>query len=83
MNVAHLPMLSAVFEGREKLVVLAPHPDDETLGCGALLARAFLGAGAHIICLTDGSASHPGSRHWTPARLAAQRRTDHKLAPPA
>lgn len=76
MNVAHRRMLPAVFEGREKLVVLAPHPDDESLGCGALLARAFAGAGAHIICLTDGSASHPGSRLWTPARLAARRHTE-------
>ena len=51
MNVAHLPLLPDVFEGRESLVVLAPHPDDESLGCGALLARGFAGAGAHVICL--------------------------------
>ncbi len=76
MNVAHLPMLPAVFEGRENLVVLAPHPDDESLGCGALLARAFAGSGAHVICLTDGSASHPKSRQWTPARLADRRCTE-------
>lgn len=66
----------AVFEGREKLVVLAPHPDDESLACGALLARAFAGAGAHVICLTDGSASHPGSRTWPPERLGALRRAE-------
>jgi len=76
MNVAHSPLLPDEFEGREKLVVLAPHPDDESLGCGALLARAFAGAGAHVICLTDGSASHPGSRQWTPERLARQRRAE-------
>ncbi|MFP7571037.1 PIG-L deacetylase family protein [Marivita sp. S2033] len=76
MNVAQNPLLPGVFQGREKLVVLAPHPDDESLGCGALLARSFAGAGAHVICLTDGSASHTGSRQWTPERLARQRQAE-------
>lgn len=66
--------LRDALSGHEKIVVLAPHPDDETLGCGGLLARAFAGAGAHVICLTDGSASHPGSQDWPPARLADKRR---------
>ncbi|MFW8637553.1 PIG-L deacetylase family protein [Cribrihabitans pelagius] len=57
-------------------MVLAPHPDDESLGCGALLARAFAGAGAHVICLTDGCASHPRSRLWPPERLAALRQQE-------
>jgi N-acetylglucosamine malate deacetylase 1 len=41
-------------------LVLAPHPDDETLGAGALIAdtagRGRLGA---VAFLTDGSGSHP------------------------
>ncbi len=76
MNIAYSALLPHVFEGGEKLAVLAPHPDDESLGCGALLARAFGGAGAHVICLTDGSASHPGSAKWTPQRLARQRHAE-------
>lgn len=76
MNIAHGPLSADVFKGREKLVVLAPHPDDESLGCGALLARAFAEAGAHVICLTDGSASHPGSALWTPQRLSALRHAE-------
>ncbi len=61
----------------DKLVVIAPHPDDESLGCGALLARAFAGrGGAHVICMTDGSASHPNSQEWPPARLASCRRNE-------
>ncbi|WP_245902417.1 PIG-L deacetylase family protein [Pararhodobacter marinus] len=59
------------------LVVLAPHPDDESLGCGALLAQAFAaGTGALVVCLTDGSASHKGSRRYPPSRLAALRRRE-------
>lgn len=73
MNIAHNPLLPAVFTGGEKLVVLAPHPDDESLACGALLAQALSGAGAHVICLTDGSASHPASALWPPQRLARRR----------
>lgn len=65
-----------LYLGRERLVVLAPHPDDESLGCGALLARAFAGAGAHVICLTDGSGSHPASRLFPPERLASLRRAE-------
>ena len=46
--------------GERPLVVLAPHPDDETLGCGALIFdAASRGADCHIICVTDGSRSHP------------------------
>lgn len=59
-------------EGRPP-VVLAPHPDDESLGCGALLAKAFAGPGARVICMTDGGASHPGSLEWPRARLAGLR----------
>lgn len=70
------PFPPGLLDGDQKIVVLAPHPDDETLGCGGLLARAFAGAGAHVICLTDGSASHPGSQLWPPARLAETRRAE-------
>lgn len=62
--------------GGAPIVVLAPHPDDESLGCGALLAYAFAHDGAEVICMTDGSASHPGSQDWTGDRLAAQRRRE-------
>lgn len=40
-------------------LVLAPHPDDESLGCGGLLAAHAAPGTAHVCVLTDGSASHP------------------------
>ncbi|MGE0314731.1 MAG: PIG-L deacetylase family protein [Lautropia sp.] len=55
------------------IVVLAPHPDDESLGCGGLLANAFAGKGATVVCLTDGSGSHPRSRRYPAPRLAERR----------
>jgi len=60
----------------QRLLVLSPHPDDESLGCGALLTDAFNGPGAHVVCLTDGSASHPGSRAWPPERIAVLRQAE-------
>ena len=76
MNLDPTSSLADVFEGRCKIAVLAPHPDDESLACGALLTRAFSGAGAHVFCLTDGSASHPNSRQWPSERLAQRRRAE-------
>ncbi len=69
INMASLEDLS----GGRPVLVLAPHPDDESLGCGGLLAQAFAGRGGHVVCITDGAGSHPGSRAYPPARLAACR----------
>lgn len=63
----------ADLSGGAPIVVLAPHPDDESLGCGALLHAAFAGPGARVICMTDGSASHPNSPQWPKDRLAKLR----------
>ncbi len=63
--------------GAGPVLVLAPHADDESLGCGALLAACWrAGIAAHVVCLTDGAASHPGSTDWPPARLADLRRAE-------
>ncbi|GGH63502.1 hypothetical protein GVY41_19300 [Frigidibacter albus] len=63
--------------GRSSLVVVAPHPDDETLGCGATLSEASrIGLDCSVICVTDGSRSHPASRDWPAARLAEERRRE-------
>lgn len=59
------------------IVVLAPHPDDETLGCGGLLAKATsMGLKPRVVYLTDGSASHRASKQWPPSRLAEVRRAE-------
>ena len=45
-----------------RLVVVAPHPDDEILGAGGLLAAtARAGRDLLLVAVTDGQASHPGS----------------------
>lgn len=63
-----------------RVVVVAPHPDDEILTCGALLHLvAARGDAPLIVAVTDGEASHPGSTVWPPARLR-QARTDETNA---
>jgi len=62
-------------------LVIAPHQDDETLGCGGLLRqKRRAGAPVWIAYITDGSASHPGHPTLTPAALAALRQGEARQA---
>ncbi|MDI3194036.1 bifunctional PIG-L family deacetylase/class I SAM-dependent methyltransferase [Pseudarthrobacter sp. AL07] len=57
-----------------RFVVLAAHPDDETLGAGGLLALLHsLGADVEVLLCTAGEGSHPDSATTTPEQLAAVR----------
>jgi len=48
--------------GWRSVLVVAPHPDDETLGLGATIAALNRrGASVRVLFLTDGEASHPAS----------------------
>ncbi len=52
----------------DRLLVFAPHPDDETLACGALIQRALAaGAAVHVVIATNGDANP-----W-PQRLVERR----------
>jgi len=42
-------------------LIFAPHPDDEVLGCGGVIAlKAESGARVQVVVMTDGRASHKG-----------------------
>ncbi len=63
------------------LVVVAPHPDDESLGCGGLIAEACAqGTATRLIVVSDGAGSHPGSRRYPPPKLRALREEETRAA---
>ncbi|TFH69925.1 PIG-L family deacetylase [Cellulomonas sp. HD19AZ1] len=57
-----------------RTVVVAAHPDDETLTAGGLLAElAAVGRPAEVVVVSDGAGSHPGSPTLGPADLVRRR----------
>lgn len=53
-----------------RAVIVAPHPDDEILGCGGLLHLLNeLGRRLALVAVTDGDGSHPQSSLWPASRL--------------
>ena len=67
----------AALTGGRGLVVVAPHPDDESLGCGGLVAMACAqGGDGRRSGVSDGVGSHRRSRSYPPARLRALREAE-------
>jgi LmbE family N-acetylglucosaminyl deacetylase len=78
-----LPFRSAdeAFASCRRAVVVAPHPDDETLGCGGAIARLRLrSVPVHVLVISDGTASHPNSKQYPPAKLRDLRERETRIA---
>ena len=65
----------------QRLILLAPHHDDEILMAGGLLGE-FRGRERDLVLIsaTDGEGSHPGSQQWTEHRLRRQRPLESRHA---
>lgn len=59
------------------LVVVAPHPDDESLGCGGLIVQALKqGRAVRVVIVSDGCGSHPNSKAYPHDRLRSLREAE-------
>jgi len=71
----------AMLAGFGETLVVAPHPDDESLGCGGALASlAWLGLTPRVLVMSDGRGSHPRSRCYPAPRLRALRERETRKA---
>lgn len=80
----HVPLTTAIPVAPEQCVsgfgttlIVAPHADDESLGCGGLIAllRKY-GQPVFILLLSDGTLSHPNSKEYPAERLRELRETE-------
>ena len=81
-DIDSVPLVSAeTIYGWGKTLVVAPHPDDESLGCGgaiALLSR--FGIPVNVLFISDGTGSHPHSRKYPPPVLRDLRENEARRA---
>ena len=58
-------------------LVIAPHPDDESLGCGGTIALLRQrGFAVHVLFVSDGTGSHPNSPAYPADRLRQLRESE-------
>lgn len=60
---------------RDKILVLTPHPDDESIGCGGFLIK--YGKQCNVILLTDGA---KGNREWSEEKTRTVRHNEFETA---
>ncbi len=76
------PLVSSYdLTGHEPVLIIVPHADDETLGCGGLISQlAHANVPITIALLTDGVRSHRGSSLSPPDKLRTLRENELRNA---
>ena len=81
-DISALPLESAeIILDWGRTLVVAPHPDDESLGCGGAIAllRKF-GKEVFLLVLSDGTLSHPNSQKFPAEKLRDLREREMQAA---
>lgn len=72
-----LPLRSVEAIACTSALVVAPHPDDETLGCGGAIALLRdRGCNVQVLVISDGTLSHPSSCKYPAPKLRALRESE-------
>lgn len=59
------------------VLIVAPHPDDETLGCGGAIAMLrSLNCDVRVLVISNGTLSHPNSQKYPAPMLQALRESE-------
>lgn len=62
--------IAQCFPAKQRVVIIAPHPDDEIMGCAGLLQQlSALDRSILLIAVTNGTASHPHSSLYRAEKL--------------
>ncbi|WP_130804011.1 PIG-L deacetylase family protein [Acinetobacter ihumii] len=62
--------VARTFPAKQRVLIIAPHPDDEILGCAGLIQKlAKLKREVVLVAITNGTMSHPNSSYYTPEML--------------
>lgn len=76
----HLPLRTIEQIWAARVLVVAPHPDDECLGCGGAIAMLAGCCDLRVLVITNGTMSHPNSRQFPAAALRALRESETRAA---
>ncbi len=71
------PLHSVAEIAVNRALVVAPHPDDETLGCGGAIALLrSIGCDVRVLVVSDGTLSHPNSQKYPRLALRELRESE-------